>query len=267
MNRLLVGLLLVASAFCFDYYLIRHGARAALGADLRHIFGVDKAQLTPAGRSQSYYYGKELRIRHPEIRTPDMLVQSTKIDRTLETAEYFLKGWYDFRGEPIDGEPLTRENVIHFQADPKFLPPVKLSFIPEPVSRMVNKLTHPSIVHIIPKIVSHMHSPAQEEPVSSYAVAMEERMRASNVCQKVERTIPGMCLDRSSATSAHFSISDLINCLEYQRVRLPEITRTDEELAHAATDIVYGKRYGRYAKPENAVLNFFALFKEYTTNG
>ena len=109
MIKILITGLLVVAVVSFDYYLIRHGARAALSADLVNVFGVKKAQLTPAGRSQSYYYGKELRIRHPDIRTPDMLVQSTKVDRTLETAEYFLKGWYDFRGEPAEGEVMTGE--------------------------------------------------------------------------------------------------------------------------------------------------------------
>jgi hypothetical protein len=59
----------------------------------------------------------------------------------------------------------------------------------------------------------------------------------------------------------------MISCLEFQKVRLPELTRTDEELAHAATDIVYGKRYGKYATPENAVLNFFAVFRQYVEAG
>lgn len=166
LSRLLIGTLLLAVVASLDYYLIRHGARAGLSVSLPHIFGVEKSQLTPAGRSQSYYYGRELRLRHPNIRTPDMQVQSTNVERTLETSEYFLKGWYDFRGEPLDGD--LGSDLVPFEANPQFLPPVKLSYTPLPVKRIVNRRTHESIVRLIPKLVEHMHRPVQPEPPTEF---------------------------------------------------------------------------------------------------
>jgi hypothetical protein len=50
-HRLICAALLLVLINGLDYYIIRHGARAALGANLPDVFGVEKQQLTPAGRS------------------------------------------------------------------------------------------------------------------------------------------------------------------------------------------------------------------------
>jgi len=92
-------------------------------------------------------------------------------------------------------------------------------------------------------------------------------MGNSDVCRKVEHIVPGICLSHNGVLGSFFSISDMITCLEFQHARLPELTKSEEELAHTATDILYSRRYGRHSKPENAVLNFFALFKHHVKAG
>ncbi len=57
----------------FDYYVIRHGIRAPLftsdPAAYKKYFGDAKVEeLTGPGRSQCFYYGRELRVRHPYVK-------------------------------------------------------------------------------------------------------------------------------------------------------------------------------------------------------
>jgi hypothetical protein len=63
--RLICTALLLIMINGFDYYILRHGARAPLQTTLINVFGVEAQQLTPAGRSEAFYGGKELRLRHP----------------------------------------------------------------------------------------------------------------------------------------------------------------------------------------------------------
>ena len=74
--RLFSLALLQLVVFGYDFYLVRHGARAPLGAHLPLVFGVAKEQLTAAGRSQAYYLGQELNMRHYHIGDDEMLVHS-----------------------------------------------------------------------------------------------------------------------------------------------------------------------------------------------
>jgi hypothetical protein len=53
-------------------------------------------------------------------------------------------------------------------------------------------------------------------------------MKNSDLCNKVEKIAPDLCEKRSSPISAFFSISDLITCLDYQKVKIPDVTRADE---------------------------------------
>jgi hypothetical protein len=82
----------------FEYYLVRHGARAPLLSAVSDdiflkIFGVANEELTAPGKSQAYFYGRELRLRHPDIKDEKVRFQSTNVSRTRMTAEYFIKGW------------------------------------------------------------------------------------------------------------------------------------------------------------------------------
>lgn len=80
-----------------------------------------------AGRSQAYFLGKELKLRHGDIPINELTVASTTSPRTKETAEYLLKGWYGLDNE-VAHLLRTNTRIVKFHADPKFLPPVSLSF-------------------------------------------------------------------------------------------------------------------------------------------
>jgi hypothetical protein len=88
-------------------------------------------------------------------------------------------------------------------------------------------------------------------------------MKKSDLCHRIKKFAPALCHNKGNVLNTFLEISDFITCVEYQKVKIPNITHTDIELAHAATDIVYGKRYGKHATPEPDVLNFFEIFKEH----
>ena len=104
-----------------NIYIVRHAARSPTQTDMSSIFGVAQAELTPQGRSQSYYFGKELRSRHRSVPDDLMMVYASPDNRTVETARYLLQGWYTLENS-TDG--------VYFKADPKYLPPVPLSYKP-----------------------------------------------------------------------------------------------------------------------------------------
>ena len=85
--------LLLCTCGALEIYIIRHGARSPTKDDFQEIFGVLKGELTAEGRSQAYYYGKELRIRHRKVQSHELMVYASKSNRTVESANYFLHGW------------------------------------------------------------------------------------------------------------------------------------------------------------------------------
>ena len=116
MKYKLLILFLICLAGSVDIYFVRHGARAPLVVPMKNVFGVDPRKLTNSGRTQSYYYGKEIYARHFKT-LPKLLVYSTNYERTLKSAEYFLKGWYEIK----------KKGNYSFNPDPKFRPPCNIS--------------------------------------------------------------------------------------------------------------------------------------------
>ncbi len=51
---------------------------------------------------------------------------------------------------------------------------------------------------------------------------------------------PGICLGRNP----YFLVSDLILCLELEGMKMPNFTKAEIELAHTATDLYYGSKFG-----------------------
>lgn len=151
----------LASSHNFDYYIIRHGARAPLSkVDLTHIFGVESEQLTPPGRSQAFYLGQHLRWKFPQVHSNQFTIQSTNYPRTKETAEYFLKGWYNLSGESDFTYPAT----LMFEANPRFLPPIRIYNHPVPIVTKVHRRTNRHLIKMIPWITSHKDSRRPVQP-------------------------------------------------------------------------------------------------------
>lgn len=121
--------MLVPSIFIFllhhsitlDVYFIRHAARSPLVVPMQNVFGVPLKTLTSQGKIQSYYYGKELRNRHPNISLSSLFIYSTRFTRTRITAEYFLKGWLG----------IHKLGKTPFHIHPNYLPPSNITILPK----------------------------------------------------------------------------------------------------------------------------------------
>jgi hypothetical protein len=107
---------------------------------MKELFGVKAGELTAQGRSQAYYYGKELKIRHPHITESDFAIYSSKAHRTVESAKYFMLGWYGIR---------NTHNGSYFKAMPNFLPPCRLSFVPRADSSFIDIDLHKKKLEIL----------------------------------------------------------------------------------------------------------------------
>ena len=130
MIKLLAVAIIVYVGCCYDFYLVRHGARAPLkegnSKSTHKVFGVGKEQLTMPGKSEAYYFGKQLRLIYKSLKDEELMVYSTPFSRTRMTAEYFLKGW-SYQHPYI---PSMKDDIVTFSANPKHVPPIVLSFKP-----------------------------------------------------------------------------------------------------------------------------------------
>lgn len=76
---------------------------------------------------------------------------------------------------------------------------------------------------------------------------------------KLHDTLKPICQRGADKVQNYFSISDVLNCLNIRNQSLGGLTPTDIQYAHAATDIVYNKRFGPNAVPEEFTLNFLTI--------
>ena len=79
-------LFLLNTLLALDVYFVRHGARSPLVVPMEDVFGVGLQELTTGGKIESYYYGKELRNRHSNLSSSNLMIYSTPYSRTRMTA-------------------------------------------------------------------------------------------------------------------------------------------------------------------------------------
>lgn len=92
---------------------------------------------------------------------------------------------------------------------------------------------------------------------------MYKEFRRSSMCAKAEFVAPNIC----SKMNPYFLISDLITCLKFEGLRIPNMTRAEEELAHTATDIYYSRKYGCFCPPDPYYFQSLSRFLSYLETG
>jgi len=99
----------------FVFELVRHGARGPFDDRKLDLFTVGEGQLTPEGMRQRFLLGSYNRHRYveqfnlipPEFNEMDFFIQSTNVNRTLQSGYSELMGLYP----PGSGTPLTVPQV------------------------------------------------------------------------------------------------------------------------------------------------------------